>query len=810
MKRDFDNQDRARSPEEHFAEQEQNGHMRNGISGDSTADQAYPRAADSQLMRLRPADTRQSENSPRYRYTEDEGGEGLDLRQVLTLLRRRRKILLTTFFTVVAAGCLFTWLSRPIYQATSQILVNTSSSGSGSGANVLTDLLGDARARSLETQMAVLQSGPVFQGALARLSPEHQKAVQEFFDLKVSSLTTTDVLVVSVSSYNPQTAAALGNAIGSQYIQQSKEQNQERVRVATRFVSEQRKTVGENLDKARRALREFKTQHNIVQLGPESTARVGELSQNQAELRAAQTELSSNRAQLTQLRALAATIPSSHVIPTIRRRPTVEALQQQITRLEIELAAVRQEYAPGSDEVQRIQGQLTALRRRLSNEAVTEVVGSTRVIDPNRQAIMGKISDAQAQIWAQEARIPALSKGVAAIQSQLKTLPQREYELSKINSELATLEKTFETLNEQFVTLRINAEGQLASASIMSPAAVPTTPISPRVGRNILMSIALGLMLAIALATLTDRLDDRVHSEEDAENASRLPVLAHIPFMADKEKQSLIGQSSGNSALLESYRMLRTNIEFSSVDEPVRTLVVTSSQPGEGKSTTSADLAIVMALDGKKVIIVDCDLRRPSLHRLFALPNRVGFTSVVAGQSSLEDALQETKIPGLFVLTSGPVPPNPPEVLNSKAGRAVFTQVAQQADFAVLDTPPALVMADAQIVASIADAAMLVISFKEAGKREIARTSELISQTGTKVLGSVLNKLTDEVDGYYGYYGYKNRYYGRYLDNDGNQTESLTEGLKRADNNSANGTAIAVADQQPGQTSEHTPPGGSV
>lgn len=809
MKRDFENQDGARSPEEHFAEREQSGHMRNGMNGDNTSNHVDPRAADSQLMRLRPAEMRPGDNSFRYRYTEDEGGEGLDLRQVLTLLRRRRKILLATFFTVVAAGTLFTWLSRPIYQATTQILVNTSASG-GSGADAFTDLLGDKRARSLDTQMAVLKSGPVMQGALARLSPEHQKAAQEFFNVAVNPLTTTDVLVVDVSSYNPQTAAAIGNALGAEYIQKSKEQNQERVRVATKFVSEQREMVDKDLDTTRRQLREFKQRHNIVNLGPESEARVGELGQNQAELRAAQTELLSNRAQLAQLRALAATMAPSHVIPTIRRRPTVEALQGQITNLEIQRVAALEEYVPESDEVQRIEGQLTALRRRLSNEAVTEVVGSTRVIDPVRQGLMAKISEAQAQIWAQEARIPALTKGVEGMRAQMKTLPQREYELSKINSELATLQKTFETLNEQYVTLRINAEGQLASASIMSPAAVPTAPISPRVGRNILMSIALGLMLAIALATLTDRLDDRVHSEEDAESASRLPVLAHIPFMQDKDKQSLIGHS-GNSALLESYRMLRTNIEFSAVDEPVRSLVVTSSQPGEGKSTTSADLAIVMALDGKKVILVDCDLRRPSLHRLFALPNRVGFTSVVAGQSSLEDALQPTKIPGLFVLTSGPVPPNPPEVLNSKAGRAVFAQVAQQADFAVLDTPPALVMADAQIVASIADAAMLVISFKEAGKREIARTSELISQTGTKVLGSVLNKLTDEVDGYYGYYGYKNRYYGRYLDAaDGNQTESLTEALKRADDSSGNGTAIAVADQQPGPTSEQTPPNGSA
>jgi receptor protein-tyrosine kinase len=240
-------------------------------------------------------------------------------------------------------------------------------------------------------------------------------------------------------------------------------------------------------------------------------------------------------------------------------------------------------------------------------------------------------------------------------------------------------------------------EGRLANARVISVADVPKRPVSPNKPRNLILSTILGLMLALALAALADRMDDRVHSEEDAESASRLPVLAHIPFIQEKAKQSLINNTDQTSSLLESYRMLRTNIEFAAVGEPIRSIVVTSSQPNEGKSTTSVDLAIVMALDGRKVILVDADLRRPSSHKLLGLSNKFGFTSVVAGTRTLEDALQDTTTPNLRVLTSGPTPPNPPEFLNSKAARSLLREIRDMADIVIIDTPPGLVMADAQI-----------------------------------------------------------------------------------------------------------------
>lgn len=762
MKSDFSTRNKIHPAEAHASE---HAH-RNGTEDSNRGENGEAPSTEMQPFRVRPADVRSYETPPGRYYTEEEP-EGLDLRQLLAMLRRRRKILLAVFLTIVATGALWTWLSRPVYQATATLLVNTSSPNDRSMLEVafLTDLVQGTRTRSQETQIEILKSAPVLEGALRRLSPEDKKSIAGFSDTTVTPLRDTDVIAVSVFSHSPKAAAALANALCEEYIEQSKQRNRRQVRTAAQYVSGRLADVGKDLTRARAILRDYKRRNNIYDIQVESNAQVTQLAQIEADRRQARTEKEGLVAQLSQLRSQAAAMPGSIIAQEVTvPRPTTVALRQELTRLELELLGRRKEYSPGSEQIQNLQSQIADVKQRLRLEAQTAVGGTTRQINPVRQNMVQEIAKAQSQIWALEARGTALEAAARQMQARLKQLPTREFDLNQLNTKLITLQQTHNTLSSQYMTLKITEQSSMENASIMANAGALLSPVRPQKARNMMTAIVLGLMLAFALAALAERLDDRVHSEEDAESASRLPVLAHIPFIKEKEKQSLIGHDiSQTSALLESYRMLRTNIEFSSLDEPVRSLVITSSQPNEGKSTTSADLAIAMALDGKKVILVDADLRRPSIDRLFELPNRVGLTSVVAGTATLEEALQETKMPGLLVMTSGPKPPNPPELLNSKASRALFAQIVQRADFVVIDTPPALVMADAQIAASIADASLLVISLKEAGKREIARTSELIAQTGTKVLGAVLNKLTDEVGGYYGYDGYKNRYYGNYL-----------------------------------------------
>jgi len=208
------------------------------------------------------------------------------------------------------------------------------------------------------------------------------------------------------------------------------------------------------------------------------------------------------------------------------------------------------------------------------------------------------------------------------------------------------------------------------------------------------------------------------------------------------------------SPISEQYRTIRTNIQFSSVDEEVKSLMVTSAGPGDGKSTTTANLAVVFAQQGKRVLLVDADLRKPTVHYTFNLTNTFGLTSVLSKQASLENAVNKTDIDNLFVLTSGPIPPNPAELLGSKAMEQFFDDALNKVfDLILFDTPPLLAVTDAQILSNKCDGTVLVVSSGKTEKEQVIKAKELLDAAQSRLLGVVLNNKKIENNSYYYYYG---------------------------------------------------------
>ncbi|MFC5465589.1 CpsD/CapB family tyrosine-protein kinase [Lederbergia graminis] len=231
--------------------------------------------------------------------------------------------------------------------------------------------------------------------------------------------------------------------------------------------------------------------------------------------------------------------------------------------------------------------------------------------------------------------------------------------------------------------------------------------------------------------------------------------MARKPFrqVAQSGKRKLITKLNPKSPVSEQYRTIRTNIQFSAVDEEIRTLMVTSSGPGEGKSTTTANIAIVFAQQGKRVLLVDGDLRKPTVHYTFGMTNAAGLTNVLTRQMSLTEATKESDVSGLSVLTSGPVPPNPAELLSSKLMTSFIEEAKEHFDTIIFDTPPVLAVTDAQVLANQCDGTVLVIS---SGKTEIEsaqKTKELLTAAKAKLLGVVLNRKKMDNSSYYYYYG---------------------------------------------------------
>jgi capsular exopolysaccharide synthesis family protein len=224
------------------------------------------------------------------------------------------------------------------------------------------------------------------------------------------------------------------------------------------------------------------------------------------------------------------------------------------------------------------------------------------------------------------------------------------------------------------------------------------------------------------------------------------------------DKPDLITIINPNSAIAEAFRTLRTNIQFSSIDKTTQVVCVTSAGPGEGKSTVAANLAVVMAETGKKTLLIDCDLRKPTLHKTFSLSNSVGLSDLLAGKIVFEKAVQESGVDNLMVLTSGTKPPNPSELLASSKIKKFITALRTMFDFIIIDTPPVLLVTDPQLLAGYTDGYLLVLASAEVDKDAAVKAKDLLEKVNAKILGAVLNKFETASGGYYGYYG--KTYYG--------------------------------------------------
>jgi capsular exopolysaccharide synthesis family protein len=288
--------------------------------------------------------------------------------------------------------------------------------------------------------------------------------------------------------------------------------------------------------------------------------------------------------------------------------------------------------------------------------------------------------------------------------------------------------------------------------TIVSVPTVPTTPISPKPTRNLALGMVLGLLLGLGLALLRDLLDTTIKGEKDCAEVTDATVLGGIAFDPDATKRPLIVQADPHSARAEAFRALRTNLQFVDAANHPRSIVLTSSIPNEGKTTTTANLAITMAASGARVCVVEGDLRRPRLLEYMGMDGSLGLTNVLIGQSDLSDVLQQFTDTGVYVLGAGSLPPNPSELLGSAAMIQTLRELESRFDVVIIDSPPLLPVTDAAVMSTFAGGTLVVVGAGQVDRDHLARSLQSLDAVKGRVLGLVLNLLPNKGTETYSYY----------------------------------------------------------
>jgi capsular exopolysaccharide synthesis family protein len=678
----------------------------------------------------------------------------ISLRDYVDLVRRRRAVIIQAFIAVVAGGFAITLTEKPTYRSTTRILVEGKSFSVAQydANNPLSGLFLQDNGHEIATQIEVIQGEQVLMDAFDDAGIPRGSG-----HVTVSAVPGTDIIDIAVDSNAPANAEQLAKALPKTYLRYVNGNRKTEIASALKFAQDRLKDENRRLYNAQMKLQQVRQISRIYSVEDDRKSRSAEAASAGADLHKAEVNLAGTRAQLDALIAQRRALPPYIDTPTSTTNPDIATIRASIAALKTQRVALSVLFKPTSPKVEVIDAQIMDLQARLAaspknlvtttrkpNEAVPE-------LDRKIETARVDLANLTATYAAAQAHAQNAERAMLAFNSNEVKQSQLEAVVENAKSNLALLTKTEEDLN-----LRNKATHD--PVTIVSPAsrAVKT---GPRQMQTLAFAAVAGLILGFCLALLQEYLDDRVNSPEDVRGILPVPTLGFVPLVERESRRILTTGSDGS--ILECYRVLRSNVRFATVDAPHSSLLVSSAVPEEGKSVTAVNLAIALALDGVRVILVDLDLRRPTIHKKLNLAQSPGVTNVLVGHTALDDAIQSTDIPGLRVLAAGPLPPNPAELLNSQAMQILHRELKNRADVIVMDSPPFLATADAQVLSAMVDGMIYVVHLGGVKKAAVRHVRSLMEQAHGKVLGVVFNKIdlsANRDDYYYGYY----RYYSEY------------------------------------------------
>lgn len=404
-----------------------------------------------------------------------------------------------------------------------------------------------------------------------------------------------------------------------------------------------------------------------------------------------------------------------------------------------------------------------AVANELANQLIAQSPSSSMLGDQNRQEFINE------QLDTLELQIQDTTTEIARLQEELGNMTSAR-QITDAQNQITALQAKLTTLQANYANLLANSQsGAINTLTVIEPAAVPIRPVGPAKVVLVLMAAMLGFVISAGAAYLLDYLDDTLKSPEDIARTIQYPVIGYILETPEDEDQVYVTENP-RSPVTEAFRSLRTNLEFAAVDAPLQSVLITSAEKGAGKTSLAGNLAAVIAQGDRRVILVDADLRKPSIHKLFRISNDFGLSDIFRGRVNPEDVLVKWKDTNLAILPSGPTPPNPTELLASKRMDQILSQLKGLADIVIVDAPP-FILADTAVLSAKVDGVLLVVSPGQTREAAARAMMEQIRRAGARVLGVALNRIPERNADMYG--GYLS--YGSYYGDDSNKGDGDTK-----------------------------------
>jgi polysaccharide biosynthesis transport protein len=698
------------------------------------------------------------------------------LSEFLPILRRQWLTAIAVAVTVFGAIAWSTLKQTPQYQSQTLILLNRKATAPIVPDESAQELV--TGKQDLSTEIQILRSYALVKRALGNLlstadQPQPQNSsnsaqttaddiiAEAIENLSIRQAGDADVLIVSYTDPKPQQTKAVLDVLGKTYVEYSLERQRSQATNAIQFIQAQLDPARAELDAAAVAVREFRQRYGIV----DPDVYAADVSKTKQELekqaQEADAALSRTQRQYTELRRQAIEAgqnPDTALPKALLGEDSVyQQLAQQFKELDAKYALERTRFHDTHPVVEDLRLQVEEMRQMLQNRqqqvlggAASGAIDSVATSGETQQALAERLVQAETELAAQESQLQAIQRAQADVALNFQQIPQLQQAYAELQRKLEVKSKSVNQFLERLQELQIAEAQEIAPWQILEPPYVPNVPISPNIKRGLVLGLIAGGLLGIGAALMLEQLDRRVKQVEEVKRLTRLPLLGTVPKVRNPAIQ--IETDSYNeqlSSFTEALRSLAMNLRYLvSETGKMKVLAITSATPSEGKSTLTYNLSWVLSELGMRVLVVDADMRRPTIHKLAHLSNAVGLSTAIATDRPWSQLVRPGETENLEILTAGPAPPNPVALLDSKLMQNLLAEWREAYDYVLIDTPPIATLADAQCLSNRVDSAILVVGMERASRDALHRAIE--SLRGCDVAGFVAN-LTNKSHGSYAY-----------------------------------------------------------